>query len=720
MSDKQQVFSLLQGSRLREAKTLCAGICQRNQNDAEAWFLLAGIHAQLGELDEVIRCCRQVVGLEPMNVAAHYNLGVALQSRSRIEEAVQSYRQVLGIQPDNALALANLGLALRECGKPEEAMMCCKQASKLQPALVEVHNTLGLLLKDQGGIEEAAEYFRRAIALRPDYAEAHFNLALCHQARKDPASAEACFRRAIELRPGYAEAHGCLGSLLVAAGKLDDAVASYQRLIELMPNSADAYKDLGSIFAQLQKWDEAITHYRRATELSPGFADALNGLGGALLGHDDGMEHVDEAEACFRQALLCKPDDPEIHFNLAAMLGEVGRLKESELAFQRVLELNPNDECAMGGLASVLERAGDFEGGYKIVEPLIKQKTASIDVALSYAALSGRFNCRSDAIALLEAHLQKPTTERRRIDSHFALGKLYDEMKEYPKAFEHFQLANTLDAKRRPSKGDMRQLDIFLATFSAERLNSWPRASNRSKLPVFIVGMPRSGTSLVEQILASHPLVHGAGELRDIYRIAMQLPDVLETSTPYPECLDHLSRRNIDAIAQKHLDRLSRFARGASRVTDKMPHNFTLLGLIELLFPGSRVIHCVRDPVDTCLSIYFQRFNSHHWYARDLGDLGKYHRQYHRLMAHWKEVLRIPIMDVQYEELVENQEEVSRKLVEFTGLKWDDRCLQFHESARVVKTASYDQVRRPMYKNSVGRWKNYEKFLEPLMVALKG
>lgn len=723
MVDKQQVQALLQGNRVHEAKTLCAGLCERNRDDAEAWFLLAGIQAQLGALDEVIRCCRQVVALQPPNVAAHYNLGVALQAQGRTEEAAGSYRRVLEVQPDNAPALANLGLALRELSKPEEAMRCCQQASQLQPDLVEVHNTLGLLLKDQGRLDEAAGYFQRAIALRPNYAEAHFNLGLCHQARKDPAAAEACFRQAIQLRPAYAEAHGCLGSLLAAAGRLDEAIAGFRRAIEIKPDSADIHRNLGAALALQCRWDQAISHYRRAIELKPDFVDAYNNLGNALMDRDQGAKHGEEAEKCFRQALRYQPDVPEIHINLAAALTDMGRDREADSSYRRVLELKPGHPSATAGLAMLLERKGDFDAACALVDPLVGAGTNDVQLLLSHAVLLRHKDRREDAVAVLEKCLKQTMDNQQRIKAHFALGKLYDELKQYDQAFGHYRQGNALDTKEFDEKENekeiVREFDAILAAFAKERVGRRPRASNRSKLPVFIVGMPRSGTSLVEQILSSHPLVYGAGELIDIHDIVSRLPTQLGTSSPYPQCLDGCTRKNIDPIAQRHLDRLARFSRDAVRVTDKMPHNFLALGLIDLLFPGARVIHCLRDPVDTCLSIYFQRFNDFHAYARNLTSLGKYYRQYRRLVAHWKTVLRIPIMDIQYEDLVENQEDLSRKMIEFCELEWDDRCLRFHESGRFVTTPSYDQVRRPIYRKSVARWKNYEQFLGPLVTALR-
>ena len=718
MVDKQQVFSLVQANRLNEAKAQCAALCERDQTDADAWFLLAGIHAQLGALDEVIRCCRQVIAIDPVHAAALYNLGVALQTQSHTGEAVEAYRQVLAIEPQNTLALANVALALRELGQRADAEDYCQQALRLQPEQAEARNTMGLLSRDNGRIEEAVLNFQQAISLRPQYAEAHFNLGLCHQERADLPAAEACFRRAIQWRPDYVEAHRRLGGLLQTMGRPDDAAVSLRRVVALMPDSAEDHEALARLLASLHKWDDAIAHFRRVIELKPDYVAAYNNLANALLDSKTDLDFSEEAEACFRQALRYQPDSADVHHNLASLLTDLGRYQEAEAGYRRALELEPGKLMTIAGLAKMFEYKGDFDAGFSLVEPLITAGTGEVRVALSYAALATHKDCRAEAVAVLERFVNEPMSDQSRVDLHFALGKLFDELKQYQLAFEHYHLGNLLYRKQFDEQVDLRQFDTFMAKFSPEWISRRPRASNRSKLPVFIVGMPRSGTSLVEQILACHPLVHGAGELRDIFLIAKQLPEVLGTADTYPQCLDRLTRKNIDPIAQKHLDRLSDLARDVVRITDKMPHNFMFLGLVDLLFPGARVIHCLRDPVDTCLSIYFQQFNFHHLYACDLGDLGRYYRQYQRLMAHWRSVLRVPMMEIRYEDLVENQEALSRQLVEFCGLEWDERCLSFHQSKRVVRTASYDQVRRPMYKKSVARWKHYESFLGPLLAAL--
>jgi hypothetical protein len=230
--------------------------------------------------------------------------------------------------------------------------------------------------------------------------------------------------------------------------------------------------------------------------------------------------------------------------------------------------------------------------------------------------------------------------------------------------------------------------------------------------------MPRSGTSLVEQILASHPQVFGAGELRNVGNLVSKMTPMLDAQQGFPRCTHKLTQHIANTLAQEYLGALDALSPDAVRVTDKMPHNFMYLGIINLLFPGARVIHCTRHPLDTCLSIYFQYFNASHAYAYDLEQIGTHYREYERLMAHWRQVLDIPMLEVSYEELVTSPEEMIPKLVEFCGLEWDPACLRFYEKKRFVNTASYDQVRQPLHPKSIGRWKHYEQSLGALKSVL--
>jgi hypothetical protein len=247
-----------------------------------------------------------------------------------------------------------------------------------------------------------------------------------------------------------------------------------------------------------------------------------------------------------------------------------------------------------------------------------------------------------------------------------------------------------------------------------------PRASNTSALPVFIVGMPRSGTSLVEQILASHAAVQPGGERGDIINIVESLKSHPGLSGTYPELLDTITPDLIDELSDDYLNMIGTLADGRVRFIDKTPFHGIHLGFINMLLPGSRIIICNRNPVDTCLSIYFHRFNDAHKYAASLTQLGTFYRHYARLVEHWIHVLDIDVLQVQYEELVSDSERIMRGIVDFCHLDWQPECLSFYNSRRIVNTPSYDQVRQPIYSSSVNRWENYAHYLEPLLLSLEG
>jgi tetratricopeptide (TPR) repeat protein len=300
-----------------------------------------------------------------------------------------------------------------------------------------------------------------------------------------------------------------------------------------------------------------------------------------------------------------------------------------------------------------------------------------------------------------------PIDEKRRV--LFALGKLHDALSDYKAAFEYYKQANE-------------QLKSHIDFWSADYFANAPvaRKRNKGQQLIFIVGMPRSGTSLVEQIIASHPAVYAAGELQEITDLSVQLPVLTKSDKPYPLCLETASRSVLDTAAKKYLKAVSKRA-GSNKftvTTDKMPSNYWHLGLIQLLFPGAKIIHCIRDPRDTCLSCYFQNFAGQHPYANDLLNLGMYYRQYEKLMRHWRNVLDLEIMDVRYENLVADPEQVSRQLIEYCKLDWNPGVLRYYESKRTVVTSSFDQVTKPIYKKSLARWHHYEAFLEPLHKGL--
>jgi tetratricopeptide (TPR) repeat protein len=783
----QQAMELIRSGRREDARSLCESACKRNPADADAWFTLAGLHAQEGRLNEVVECCNKVIALQPGFHGAHYNLGVALQSLGRHHEAVDAYRKLLKLQPDSPQAHGNLALSLHMTGQFEAAEVAARKAVQLAPDFPSGLNNLGLILKDRGDLDAAIEALSQAIRHNPAFAQAHYNLGLCLNLGKRYAEAEASlrealrllpnypdawndlaavlhaqerseeavhacmqalqqrprypealnnlgiillatdqieqaeqrFREALGLRPDYASAHSNLGNLLVHQGHLDLAIEHYQKALKSRPDYAEALNNLGNAHMRQDRFDEAIPHLRKAVELKPDFAEALNNLGNALLSSREAREHYAEAEQAFRKAIESASDPAEYQINLGNCLHLQGKYEEALETFRQAERLKPGYPDAIAGQADLLEHIGEFEHAMALVQPLIDEGRDNLQIALAYGELARHSDCREAAITLLKKNLDDPDALTSvRMKAHFLLGKLYDELKDHEQAFTHYRNANDMDPIRFDRAKSEQHFDNFTSFFQADAQRKRPRASNKSRLPVFIVGMPRSGTSLVEQILSSHPDVHGAGELEDMHKLTQDLPGILGSSLPFPQCMAQIDRKALDILATKYLGMLSRLAPRALRVTDKMPHNFQALGLIELLFPNAQIIHCMRNPVDTCLSIYFQEFNGDHAYANDLAELGLYYRHYLRLMDHWRATLSVPILDIQYEDLVDDQETHSRRMIEFCGLKWDDACLSFHASKRVVKTPSYDQVRRPIYRKSVERWRNYEEHLGPLLEAL--
>jgi hypothetical protein len=324
----------------------------------------------------------------------------------------------------------------------------------------------------------------------------------------------------------------------------------------------------------------------------------------------------------------------------------------------------------------------------------------------------------------LEQALARPDrSEDERVYLHFALGRMYEDLADYERAFTHFSAGNRIENSRlgyRP-EAYREQVDALIETFSADFLASMTAAGAASDTPLFIVGLPRSGTTLVEQILASHPEVYGAGELSWFTKAEHDLAGFIGSGHPYPRCVAQLDKAGIDVLAKKYLDYLDTLSGhgGYRHITDKMPSNYERLGLIALLFPQARIIHCRRDPLDNAISQYCLLFQGDMGYSRDLYNLGTHYADYRRLMEHWHACLPGRILDVQYETLVVDHEGEIRRLLDFAGLAWDPACLNFFDAKRAVRTSSDFQVRKPIYATSVGRWKHYEKYLEPLQRGLQ-
>jgi tetratricopeptide (TPR) repeat protein len=492
-----------------------------------------------------------------------------------------------------------------------------------------------------------------------------------------------------------------------ARGQYDTAMERLRETLAIDPQHVFAHNRLGAALVNLGRYPEAEQEFRRAIELDPSFAKPHFNLGIVLFWRGD----FEGAEAAYLRAVELDPGNAETLVSLGMTLGTVGRLEDARSCFERALRLDPRNAttfCSLGWLESVQGRFEEAEAMFRRaleIEPRRSHAWAPIaDLRRMTTAdrdwLEGVMRLTEGGVPPLEeASLQ------------FALGKYFDDVGEFDEAFRHYQRGNELHRQLaqpydRPARTAF--VDDMVRVYAQQRFAHPADGASYSRRPVFVVGMMRSGTSLVEQIIASHPRVTGAGELdfwldatrKHEHRLRRDVPDAA------------LARE----FADSYLQTLARRSAEALRVVDKSNFNSDCLGLIHLVFPKARVVFVRRDPVDTCLSCYFAQFTNTLNFTTDLTDLAHYYREHHRLMRHWRSALPVgTLLEVPYEDLVSDQETWSRRIIEFIGLDWDARCLDFHKTERPVLTASNWQVRQRVYSSSVGRWKNYEKFIGPLL-----
>jgi len=672
-----------QQSRFQEAVTLLRRAVVQDPGSAEAWGNLGNALTALGS-EEAIAQYEKALGLDPRYVEAHNNFGNALLAFKRPEQAIAHFEQALAIRPNAAEVYNNLGNALAALARHVDAIACYRKAIALRPNFPEAFHNTGVALEALRRHEEAIPNYEKAVALRPDYWEAHCHLgnALLVLHRFDKAIAQ--FDRALGINPGAAEVQANIGSALAMMNRHAEAIAHFQKALAIRPDFAELHNNLGNSLAALDRHEEAVVHYRKALELQPSLAEAQGNLGNAL----EALNRPQEAIASYMGALAANPRLPDVHHNLGNLLRSLGRLDESRLAFEEAIRLQPKKPDFYRGLAE-----------------------------------SKKFAADDPYLAAMEemAHDMGAFAKKEQAELHFALAKAYADLDRHELSFRHLLDGNAV-RREYVSYDEPATLDLFRrieASFSREIMERRRGAGDPSDVPVFIVGMPRSGTTLIEQLLASHPSVFGAGELLNLTKLAARLRASEGSPVPFPEAISALADDHLRQLGAAYVRGVRAAAPAARRITDKLPSNFRFAGLINLALPNARIIHTRRDPVDTCLSCFSKMFAGEHSFACDLGELGRYYRAYEALMEHWRRVLPDGVMlEVQYEDLVADFAPQARRVVEHCGLEWDERCLAFHETERAVRTASATQVRQPVYQSAVGRSRPYAAMLGPLLDAL--
>lgn len=643
-------------------------------------------HFNNGKLDQAYRLCSQLLTQRPKHAGGTHLMGMVEHKAGQLERAVQRLRHSIQLYDKKPEWFFHLGMALRDSGQPAEA----------------------------------AKAFRRCIALAPRFAHAYYHLGVQLFAAGQFLPAIKALKKTLVLQPEHAEAMASLGGALTKAGQHEQAITLLKEAARRMPKSYNTHFWLGNAQWRAKHLEDAAISYAAAMKLDDSAAELHHNLG--VVRREQG--YLANAVTSLKKAAELKPDYVNAHRSLAVVWKELGALDRALDSFERAQQLHPDDPDTIAAIAGTWILRGEYQRAWDMLTPLVDRNPPNVNVNVAYAGLSRRFRRRADAIHRLE-HLLESGIYRSNTDAlihiHFSLANLLDDAKRFDDAFVQYVKAN--DLKKVARTYDHAQFEtIFGANkqvFSERGLANLARADNDSQRPVFIVGMPRSGTSLVEQMLSSHPRVFGAGELGHITTFATTIANRRSTDERYPHVATRLTTTVLNQLADKYFGDLdARAPESAIRVTDKMPTNFLYLGMVAMLFPKARIIHCVRDPLDTCLSCYFQNFTGRHEYAYDPATLGQFYGLYERYLEHWQQTLPNPFLTVKYEDLVADPEENARRLVRFCGLRWSKKCLAFHETQRDVITSSADQVRRPIYKTSVKRHRKYEKHVAPFRAAL--
>ena len=572
-------------------------------------------------------------------------------------------------------------IGLFSSGQTQEALHAIDALIKNYPNEPLLYNISGVFYKQTGQLDEAIKTFEKAITINPDYAEAHNNLGVTLQNLGLMDEAITSYENAIASNPDYAEAHNNLGNIFRELEQLNAAVRSYEKVAAINPDYPEAHFNLGNTLVELEQLETAVKSYEKVIAINPDYHQAHYNLGNTLAE----LGQLETAIKSYEKVIAINPDHPEAYFNLGSSLQQLGKLDQAINCYEKAISIRPN-----------------YSGAYYNLSYLKKYTASDPQISKMQSLIS------SDDI-----------TQSSRIDLYFALAKVNENLDNQDELFKYLHEANSLRKEELNYSLDRSKTlflnvkEIFGAPYPdiEKSLSSEPSTFK----PIFIVGMPRSGTTLVEQITSSHHAVHGAGELTN-------LPTIIG-----PIATDHLNQginklpqKPFLSIREQYLDVLSNLNVSESVITNKLPLNFIYIGFILTAFPEAKIVHMKRDARAICWSIYKSNFrNTGNGYSYNFDDLAGFYGLYTDLMDFWHQLFPDRIYDMCYEDLTTNQEEETRKLLEYCELEWDDNCLNFHNSKRAVKTASALQVRQKMYQGSSEAWKKYKTHLQPLINDLK-
>ncbi|NOG54930.1 MAG: tetratricopeptide repeat protein [Planctomycetes bacterium] len=573
-----------------------------------------------------------------------------------------------------------------------------------------------------GALDQADQLCRKLLRLAPSHFEARCLTAQIAQRRHQHAKAMQIVNQLIEQFPNRAEPSVIAGEIAQDAAGPQQAEAWFRKAAQAPDgDSSRAWLALGHGAMQRFDSEAAVVAYTNALKQRPDDPAIEAALANALTTHGLAKQAIPHYE----NALQAEPSDNTARAHYASTLRQIGRFDQARANYEQALKNDPHALNAIVGLIELELAVGDSDRALTLVQQALEAGLSHPDLTVSYSRLLQQAGEVDQAIAFVEQQLNNAQSMPAGYRSilHMTLGSLYEKAQQYEQAFTHYRRGNDLNPRRFEPADYEEFIGKFIKSFASDVMKTIPRSTCESAVPTCIVGMPRSGTSLTEQILGCHPNVYAAGELNRFHQLALNLPSALNASIPYPECATHITQQALDTLAQQYLDHIRALAGDdtITCITDKMPHNFMHLGLIRSVFPNARIIHVMRHPLDTCMSIYATRLSPAHSYAHRLDDIAAAYTQYRRLMAHWQTVLPGTddwLLTLRYDDLVTDQENQTRRLLEHCRLPWDDRCLEFHKSERVVTTASMDQVRQPLHTGSVNRHARFKAHLHTIEKSL--
>ncbi len=624
-------------------------------------------------------------------------------------------RDALAENPGEPNLVSLLGAALNRQGRGAEAEPLLRQALVELPQYAKGHEELGRALLQAGRVDEAIGRLRQAVALDPKLQSAQLALV---QALTDAgwnADAEAAMQAFLRADP----ARELLAKAAVShrAGRLEEAEGIYRQILQRDPRHVEALRLLALIAFQSEHYGQAEQLLKRAVDVAPDF------LAGWIDLSRTQLERLDlaAARASIARAMQLNPRSALVQVHAANIEARSGRHEAAVEAYRQAAALNPGGTPAWLGLGNVLKTVGRQAEAIEAYRHATRLRPEHSEAWWSLSNLK-TFRFDDAEVEAMQRQLGQDTLpDEARVQFSFALAKALEDRGEHARAFELYERGNR--TRRRLESYDPVQTEVIheriRAVFDADFLARHAGAGDPDPAPIFVVGLPRSGSTLIEQILASHSQVDATHELPEVGRLIQKIGRDRAGKLAYPEAVRDFDAAAFAAFGREYLEATRQHRREAPRFVDKNPNNFASVGLLSLALPNARIINARRHPLDTCLSCYRQLFARGQPFTYDLTELGEYYLEYDRLMTHWHAVLPGRVLDVRYEEVVADLGGQVRKMLEFCGLPWEDACMRFHETERAIRTASSEQVRQPLYDRSIGYWRNYERELAPLVEILR-